>query len=320
MKYTLRLFAAVSIAAVSISLSACVSSSGNGGIDGDEIKIGFVPGATTAQFWTAMKNGAQDKADELGVELIWQGDPEYSVAAQTPVLNSVAASNLDALIVAPTDPEAMFAPINAIAESGAKIVLVDSKLDDLSIVEAQVYSDNEQGGAVAAEQYVESAGATGTVAVIGLTPEATTVNARIKGFVDKLTEIAPDIQILPTQYADGEPATQDVFQSMLVSNPDLTGVFVPSSTGAGAAAAVKAQGRENILIIDYDSSEGQVQLLNNGEIGALVLQQPAEQGAVAVQAAYDAVMGKKPQVETLVPTVIATTDNANDPDVKRYFY
>lgn len=323
MKKTSRLWAAVSIATLCASLAACSPSSDDSGSSSgtpDEIVIGFVPGGTTAQFWTAMKNGAQEKADELGVKLIWQGDPEYSVAAQTPVLNSIAASNLDALVVAPTDPEAMFAPINAIAQTGAKIVLVDSKLNDTSIVEAQVYSDNEQGGAAAAEQYVETAGTTGKVAVLGLTPEATTVNARIKGFTDKLQEIAPDIEILPTQYADGEPATQDVFQAILVSQPDLTGVFVPSSAGAGAAAAVKAQGREGIVVIDYDSSDGQVQLLKNGEISVLVLQQPAEQGAVAVQAAYDAIMGKKPQAETLVPTIIATTKNAEDPAIAPYFY
>lgn len=304
-------------------MAACSSSGsddGGGGGTGDDVVIGFVPGGTTAQFWTAMKNGAQEKADELGAKLIWQGDPEYSVAAQTPVLNSIAASSLDALVVAPTDPEAMFAPINAIAQAGAKIVLVDSKLKDTSIVEAQVYSDNEQGGAAAAEQFVESAGETGKVAVLGLTPEATTVNDRITGFTEKLAEIAPDIEILPTQYADGEPATQDVFQSILVSEPDLAGVFVPNSAGAGAAAAVKAQGREGIVIIDYDSSDGQVQLLKDGELSALVLQQPAEQGAVAVQAAYDAVQGKTPEAETLVPTIIATTENADDDDIKPYFY
>lgn len=320
-KSATRLLTVASVVAMGIALAGCSSTSGDGGDAAtDDIVIGFVPGATQAQFWTAMKDGAEAKAEELGVTLEWQGAPDYSVAAQTPILNSMAALDLDALIVAPVDGEAMFAPINAIAEAGTKIVTIDSGLVDTSIVQAQVVSDNAQGGAAAAEQYVAQAGTTGTVAILGLTPEAVTVNARLQGFVDKMGEIAPDVVILPTQYGDGDAATQDVFQSVLVSQPDLTGVFVPNSAGAGAAAAVKAQGREGIVVIGYDSSEAQVALLKSGEISGLILQQPGEEGAIAVQAAYDLIKGETPEAKTLVPNILATTENAEDADISPYFY
>jgi ribose transport system substrate-binding protein len=318
-KNTWRSMAMVAAASIAITLAGC-SSGGGGSTGSGDIVIGFVPGGTTAQFWTAMKTGAEKKAKALGVTLDWQGAPDYAVAAQTPVLNSLAAKKLDALVVAPVDATAMFAPIKAIQDNGAKIVTVDSGLKDTSIVEAQVFSDNEQGGGVAAEQLVKTAGTSGTIAVLGLTPEATTVNGRITGFLDKIKELAPDAKILPTQYADGDPATQDKLQALLVAHPEITAVFVPNSSGAGAAAAIKAQGKSGISVVAYDSSTAQVALLKSGELNALVLQQPAKEGEIAVQAAYDAVKGKTPKKKTLVPNLLATTQNAGDSSISPFFY
>ena len=63
-------------------------------------------------------------------------------------------------------------------------------------------------------------------------------------------------------------------------------------------------------------------LLKQGVINILVIQNPAEEGSLAVQYAYDAVTGQKSAIKKsmLLPNVVATTANASNPSVSKYYY
>ena len=290
----------------------------------EQVTIAFVPGSTTAQFYLTMKEGAQAEADRLGAKLIFQGATEFSPAAQTPIINALAAQDIDALVVAPTDQESMFAPINALYEAGVKIVAVDTTLKDKSILAASVSASNQQGGAIAADQLVKALGTKGgSVAILGLNPGATTINERAQGFTDQVAKSYPNLTVLPTEYVSGtDPSdAQTKTEALLLGHTDLVGIFAPNQPASeGAAAALKAQGKTGVVIIGYDSSESQVALLESGAISALVLQQPALEGQLAVQAAYAAVTGGEFKKEQLLDNILATTENAKDPAITKFYY
>src|SRR5918912_1839576 len=98
-----------------------------------------------------MNCGAQAKAKELGVNLNFQGPDQFDPSLQTPIVNALVSKKPDAVLIAPTDTKALYAPIKQMADAGTKIVLVDTTLDQPDMAVSQIASDNEAGGGEAAK-------------------------------------------------------------------------------------------------------------------------------------------------------------------------
>ena len=84
--------------------------------------------------------------------------------------------------------------------------------------------------------------------------------------------------------------------------------------------AAKEKGK--IYVAGYDAEPAEITLLRQGVINILVIQNPAAEGALAVQDAYWALTGDKSMIKksVLLPNVVATTANMNEPSVSKYFY
>ncbi|HEX5900643.1 MAG TPA: substrate-binding domain-containing protein, partial [Solirubrobacteraceae bacterium] len=128
-------------------------------------KMTLIAGVKGDEFYITMNCGAQAKAKELGVTLDFQGPDKFDAGLQTPVVNAVAAKKPDAVLVAPTDTKAMYAPIKQLSDGGAKIVLVDTTLLQAELAVSQIASDNEGGGKQAAKTLGELIGGKGKVFV-----------------------------------------------------------------------------------------------------------------------------------------------------------
>ena len=78
----------------------------------DKPTVAFIPGIASDPFFKAMEIGARAKAEELGIELIWQGSAsEYSPQTQLPFVDAALAQGVDALILVPTDPDSLQASV-----------------------------------------------------------------------------------------------------------------------------------------------------------------------------------------------------------------
>ena len=113
---------------------------------GKNYKMTLIAGVKGDEFYITMNCGAQEKAKELGVTLDFQGPDQFDAAQQTPIVNAVTAKKPDAVLIAPTDTKALYAPIKQLADGGSKIVLVDTTLEQPDMAVSQIASDNEAGG------------------------------------------------------------------------------------------------------------------------------------------------------------------------------
>ena len=96
-----------------------------------------------------MQCGVEAEAKKVGVTIDTQGPAKFDPTLQKPIVDSVVASQPDALLVAPTDVSAMEAPLKQASSAGIKIVLVDTTVEDPSFATSEISSDNEGGGAAA---------------------------------------------------------------------------------------------------------------------------------------------------------------------------
>src|SRR5215218_4224163 len=185
---TVLLALAALCTALALVVAACGdddSGGGGGGSSGSgekSYKMTLIAGVKGDEFYITINCGAQAKAKELGVQLDFQGPQEFDAAQQTPIVNAVAAKKPDAVLIAPTDTKALYAPIKQLADNGTKIVLVDTTLDQADMAVSQIASDNEAGGKTAAETLAKLIGGKGKVFVINVKPGISTTDLRAKGF------------------------------------------------------------------------------------------------------------------------------------------
>ena len=181
----------------------------------------LIAGVKGDEFYITMNCGAQAEAKELGVTLDFQGPDEFDPSLQTPIVNAVAAKKPDALLVAPTDTKAMYAPIKQLATPASKVVLVDTTLDQPDFAVSQIASDNEAGGAPRPRRSPTLIGGKGKVLVVNVKPGISTTDLRAKGFEEEAKKPGSTTSARVQQRQAREGGRDR--QGAAAKNPDLAG-------------------------------------------------------------------------------------------------
>lgn len=273
--------------------------------------IQFLQGVAGDQFYITMQCGAQDEAAKLGVTVNTQGPQKFDPTLQKPIVDSIVASRPDALLVAPTDVQAMQQPLEQAAAAGIKVVLVDTTTNNPSFAVSAIASDNVGGGAAAFDAIKKLHPEGGKVMVMGVDPGISTTDARTKGFEDAV-KADSKFTYVGVQYSHDDPATAaQLIGAQLQKDPDLVGVFAANLFAAeGAATGVKQAGKSGqVKIVGFDAGPNQIQALKEGTVQALVAQEPSLIGKFGIDEAVTALDGGKNTKDVQTGFTIITKDN-----------
>lgn len=298
----------------------------------DKMTIALIPGLTTDAFYITMQKGAQAAADALGVELVFQGAPDFNPVTQVPVLDAVIARAPDAILIAPTDTTQLIEPLRKAHDAGIPVITVDTFIGtgqyqtgagDADFPLAYIASDNVLGGKIAARALAASIGGEGKVFVSNVKPGISTTDQREAGFKQAMAEEFPNITVLETQFNDNDAnKAASQLQGVLAREPDLKGVFGANLFSAlGAANGVQQAGQSGVVkVVAFDAPGSIVDNLNTGLVDVAIAQHPAEIGYFGVVSAYAHLTGNSIPVSIGTGFTIITKDNVSDPDVAKYIY
>lgn len=294
------------VVAAATLLASCSSEASSG----DSFTL--VTGTKGSPFYEAMNCGAQAAGEELGVSVTLAAPDSWGAAEQLPVLDSVAAQSPDALLVVPTDVDALTDRLKSIADTGAPIVELDQKIADESVSVSQIGSDDAEGGREAAKALAELIGGEGKVMAVSSPPGTDQQYVRVEGFEKELAENYPDIEFLGAEFALNDVTKAAGFvTSRLASDPDLAGVFVANDinamgvvTGLGEAGAVG-----DVKVVAYDAADTEISALQEGSIQALIAQDPYEEGRLGVEIASKALAGEDVDRVVSIPLIVLTMDD-----------
>ena len=103
-------------------------------------KIGLSLWAYDSQYWTEVRDGAQEKCDELGYELVI-ADPNNVPSQQVSDIENFITMGVDAIIVAAIDPQSVSGVLKEARAAGIKVVAqsIEVKED-----ECDVYSSADE--------------------------------------------------------------------------------------------------------------------------------------------------------------------------------
>jgi ribose transport system substrate-binding protein len=305
-------------ASVSLALSGCSGgdSGGGGGASGgddDGYKLSFIQGVAGDEFYISMQCGIEAAAEAAGATVDTQGPAEFDPTLQKPIVDSVVASKPDAILIAPTDVSAMQAPLQAAADAGIKVVLVDTTLEDPSFAVSQISSDNTGGGAAAFEAIKAAHPEGGKVLVVSIDPGISTSDARGEGFEAAVAE-DDKFESLGIQYSHNEPAeAAQIVTAALQKDPDIVGIFAANLFAAeGTATGVQQAGKVgDLTIVGFDAGPAQIEQLKAGTVQALVAQEPGTIGEDGVKQAIAALDGDSVEAEIQTGFTIITADNVD---------
>ncbi len=309
------------IAVGALVLTGCTTTAPTESTDGEggnnlELVLGRLGDPFTAQ----IACGAEAAAEEAGYEIYVSGPGVWSASDQLPFVNAAIAKNPDVLIIEATDTSALNEPLKQFHDSGRPVITVDSGIDQ-DFPFAAIGSDNYAGGFQAGEAYAEAVGGEGVLLIINVAPGIGVTDERQKGFEDAIAE-HPGITYLGTEFAGDDPTkVSEIINSKKAANPGLNGVFATATlVGEAAGAVAKNEGLEDIFFIAFDASPQEADLVRDGALDALVVQQPRLMGELSIEAAIAALEGAEFTGEPVVDFVTITADNIEDPEFSKLIY
>ncbi|MGL5010543.1 MAG: ABC transporter substrate-binding protein [Paracoccaceae bacterium] len=298
----------------------------------NKFTIALIPGLTTDAFYITMNKGAQAAADALGVELVFQGAPDFNPVTQVPVLDAVIARAPSAILIAPTDTTQLIEPLRKAHDAGIPVITVDTFIGtgmyqtgagDADFPLSYIASDNILGGKMAARALAAAIGGAGKVYVSNVKPGISTTDQREAGFKTAMAEEFPDVVVLETQFNDNDAnKAASQLQGVFAREADLKGVFGANLFSAlGAGNGVQQAGQTGVIkVVAFDAPGSIVDNIKTGLVDVAIAQHPAEIGYFGLVSAFAHLTGQSIPVNIGTGFTIMDASNIDNPDVAKYIY
>lgn len=262
-------------------------------------------------FWASVELGATEKAEELGVNVVVIAPPaESDVASQISQIEDQLVQGADAIVIAPTDPEAVNPVLEQAVADGVPVLFIDTQgsLDGATFIG----TNNMEGARLAANYICDNVAEGSDVAILQGILTQSTGQARSEGGEAGLTDCG--LNVVAMQPGNWDRAEgQSVMENILTANPDIAGVFASNDNMAlGAAEALKSAGvLEDVLLVGFDANPDAASSVLAGEMSATIAQNPYNMGAFGIENALALINGETIDANIDTGTVLVDAGNAD---------
>ena len=267
-------------------------------------------------YWFTEGEVAKKTAEDMGYTAnvaAHKGDTNVeSQLIDTAITNKSAAIILD-----PANADGSVGAVKKAVDAGIPVFLVNAEINQEGLAKAQLVSNNAQGAALGAEQWVADVGEAGNYVELFGNPADNNAATRSNGYETVITQY-PDLVKVGKEVANWD-RTQGYqkMQSLLQANPDIIGVISGNDEMAlGAIAALKEAGKlDQVKVGGFDGSPDAVEAVKAGEMQYTVLQPVAVFSAEAVRQADNFIKTGETGAATekqLFDCLLITKDNVDN--------
>ena len=289
-------------------------------------EIAVIVKTSNSNFWQNTNRGAAAAMKDMpGYKLSFQGPAsEAAIADQVNLVENAVTRKVAAIVLAPSDPDALVPAVKKAWEARIPVVIIDSQLSDSGKKYYQSFlsTDNVAAGEASAKVLIARAGTTGKIAILSYVAGSGSEVARVGGF-KRYIERNSQLKIVATYYSQSMMATAlNQTVDVLAAHPDLKAVFganEPTAVGMGRALAQSGKAGK-VVAVGFDGNQDLRDFVGNGTLFATTVQDSYSMGAMGVTTAKNIIEGKK--VPTFVNTgvVVVTKANLDTPQVKKVLY
>lgn len=239
MKWFLLSVAVLTVIAVPVFAGGQQDAAGDGA---ETYKFAFSVMILDNPYFIAVKNGFEDRCKELGVESIVV-DAKYDVAKQVSDIENMILSEVDAMMIAPIDQNALQILVETAKGEGIAIVAEAQPIDNAHGL--YIVNEYEYGVAIgtnAATWINEKLNGKAEVIIISQ-DNVEPVIQRGNGIQDTIEKMCPGATIVARQAGDSPEKGMKIVESVLQTHPNVKVIVGNNDSGAlGGYEAVKALG------------------------------------------------------------------------------
>ena len=283
------------------------------GVFSADVIVGLITKTNTNPFFVKMREGAQAKAKEMGIELRtfagkFDGDNESQVNA----IENLIAAGAKGILITPSDPEGLVPSIRKARKAGLLVIALDTPFSPADEADATFATDNFKAGKLIgawAKAMMGPKAADARIALLDLSTSQITVDVlRNQGFLQGFgvdvknanrMRDENDSRIVGNDVTQGsEEGGRKAMENLLQKDPSVNLVYtINEPAAAGAYEALKAVGKEkDVLIVSVDGGCPGVKNIASGVIGATSMQFPLLMASLGVEAVSNfAKTGAKPK-------------------------
>ncbi|MCB1353997.1 MAG: ABC transporter substrate-binding protein [Rhodobacteraceae bacterium] len=224
----------------------------------------------------------------------------------------MATRNINALVVLPFESEPLTAPVQAVAEAGAWVTVVDRGLSVEGIEDLYVAGDNPGFGRVSGEYMASKMPDGGKIVVLRGIP-TTIDNQRVEGFEAGIE--GSGIEILGMEHGNwNRDDSFNVMQDFLSKYPQIDAVWASDDDMAvGVLAAIEASGRDDIQFVLGGAGMKEMikRVMDNDSMIPADVTYPPSMIATAIELTAIAMTSTAPVSGTFtIGSVLVTPENA----------
>lgn len=253
-------------------------------------KIGMIVSTLNNPFFVSMKEGAEKKAKELGLEIVVV-DSQNDPAKERSNVEDLVQQNVAVLIINPTDSDAVANSIQVAKDANTPVITVDRQANGVEVA-SHIASDNVAGGKMAGDFILSTLGGKANIVELQGIPGASATRDRGKGFHEAVDNKA-GVKVVSSQAADFDRQKGlNVMENVIQSTPNFDAIFAHNDEMAlGAVKALKTAGKKAV-VVGFDGTADAVTAVNNGEMAATIAQQPDLMGNLAAETASKIMKGE----------------------------
>ncbi|ROT95927.1 D-ribose ABC transporter substrate-binding protein [Marinobacter sp. R17] len=282
----------------------------------DQGLISIIVNDTSNPYWFTEGKVAKATAEDLGYTAnvsSHKGDTN----TESRQIDTAITNQAKAIILDPANANGSIGAVRKAVDAGIPVFIVNAEINKQGLAKAQLVSNNAQGAALGAQQWVQSVGDEAKYVELKGAPSDNNAATRSNGYKTVLSQY-PSLEKVGGDVANWD-RTQgyNKMQSMLQAHPNIDGVISGNDEMAlGAIAALKEAGKlDDVVVGGFDGSPDAVDAVKAGELAYTVLQPVAIFSAEAVHQADHFIKTGKTGVDhekQLFDCALVTPDNVDD--------
>ncbi|MCD8357400.1 MAG: sugar ABC transporter substrate-binding protein [Clostridia bacterium] len=276
-------------------------------------KIALIQQHQTNAFQIAVTEGAEAKAEELGVDLTFLS-ADQDAATQISQIEQCVSEGYDAILFEPVDPDGLGAAAKAAADKGVVVINIVSACTDWEDygISAVSYGDNVTAGEEEMQHVADLLDGKGNIAILtGPSGDASGLQ-RMQGYENVLKNYPDLVQVVQPADCQWDTASAQSTVESWLSAYDLDAIICENdgmAVGAGNAAGANS----GIIITGVDGTPDGLEAIGDGRITGTVSQDGAAQAANGIEAAVTLLDGGTLESNVIITTNIwIDSDNMSD--------
>ena len=252
-----------------------------------KLTVAMMPKSLGNAYFIACQKGAQEAADELGIELLWQGPTEPDPAKQSQIVDTWITRGVDVIAVAVENRDAISSVLKKARERGIKVLTWDADANP----DARDFFVNQatpQGiGYTLMDHAGRILGGKGEFAIITASLTAANMIEWQKHIEERRASKYPDIKMADLRPCDDlQGKALNETNTILNAYPKVKLIMAICSPAVpGAAEAVKQSGRNDVKVIGLGLPNENKEYVHQGITESVVLWNTMDLGYLTVYAA-----------------------------------